>query len=81
MGRSGKSELRSCRCPHLTRSLYVTPCVRLGYQALGGREECDSGAIQSPKATLVTYVEQDPDFTEGTTVRDVVYSADNPLMR
>lgn len=51
------------------------------FQALGGRENCDSGTIESPKATRVTYVEQDPDFAEGTTVRDAVFSADNPLMR
>ncbi|CAM9651552.1 unnamed protein product, partial [Sphacelaria rigidula] len=50
-------------------------------KALGGKESCDSGTIESPKATRVTYVEQDPDFAEGMTVRDAVFSADNPLMR
>lgn len=48
---------------------------------LGKKEACDSGSIESPKATLVTYVEQDPDFPEGSTVRDAIYGADNPLMR
>ncbi|CAN0207993.1 unnamed protein product, partial [Laminaria digitata] len=48
---------------------------------LGKKEDCDAGTIESPKATVVTYVEQDPEFPEGCTVRDAVYGADNPLMR
>lgn len=49
-------------------------------QVLGKKESCDSGSIESPKATVVTYVEQDPEFPEGWTVKDAVYGADNPLM-
>lgn len=48
---------------------------------LGKKEDCDAGTIESPKATVVTYVEQDPEFAEGSTVRDAVYGSDNPLMR
>lgn len=48
---------------------------------LGKKESCDSGTIESPKATVVTYVEQDPEFPAGSTVKDAVYGADNPLMR
>ena len=48
---------------------------------MGKKEDCDAGTIESPKATVVTYVEQDPEFPEGCTVRDAVYGADNPLMR
>ncbi|CAM9753957.1 unnamed protein product [Scytosiphon promiscuus] len=48
---------------------------------LGKKESCDAGTIESPKATVVTYVEQDPEFPEGSTVKDAVYGADNPLMR
>lgn len=50
-------------------------------KVLGKKESCDAGTIESPKATVVTYVEQDPEFPEGSTVRDAVYGADNPLMR
>lgn len=50
-------------------------------KALGQKEACDSGSIESPKATVVTYVDQDPEFGEGSTVRDAVYGVDNPLMR
>ena len=55
--------------------------VNISRQVLGKKESCDAGTIESPKATVVTYVEQDPDFPEGCTVRDAVYGADNPLMR
>lgn len=48
---------------------------------LGKKESCDAGTIESPKATVVTYVEQDPEFPEGSTVKDAVFGADNPLMR
>lgn len=48
---------------------------------LGKREACDAGTIESPKATVVTYVEQDPEFAEGATVRDAVFAAENTLMR
>ncbi|CAM9397742.1 unnamed protein product, partial [Choristocarpus tenellus] len=50
-------------------------------KVLGGKESPDSGSLTSPKKTVVTYVEQDPVFPEGYTVRDAVFSADNPLMR
>ncbi|CAM9114708.1 unnamed protein product [Ectocarpus sp. 6 AP-2014] len=50
-------------------------------KVLGKKESCDSGTIESPKATVVTYVEQDPEFPTGSTVKDAVYGADNPLMR
>eukprot|EP00903_Cladosiphon_okamuranus_P013128 g12244.t1 len=50
-------------------------------KVLGKRESCDAGTIESPKATVVTYVEQDPEFPEGSTVKDAVFGADNPLMR
>lgn len=53
----------------------------LQHQVLGKKESCDTGTIESPKATVVTYVEQDPEFPEGSTVKDAVYGADNPLMR
>ena len=50
-------------------------------QVLGKKEACDAGTIETPKATVVTYVDQDPVFAEGATVRDAVFAADNPLMR
>lgn len=53
----------------------------LRWQVLGGQEQSDSGAVSSPKATVVTYVEQDPLFAEDVTVREAVFGGDNPLMR
>lgn len=55
--------------------------LRLTLKVLGKKESCDTGTIESPKATVVTYVEQEPEFKEGWTVLDAVFGADNPLMR
>jgi len=55
--------------------------LRLTSKVLGKKESCDTGTIESPKATVVTYVEQEPEFEEGWTVLDAVFGADNPLMR
>ncbi|CAN0026870.1 unnamed protein product [Discosporangium mesarthrocarpum] len=50
-------------------------------KVLGGRESADSGSVETPKKAVVTYVEQDPTFPQGSTVRDAIFVADNPLMR
>ena len=59
----------------------IETCLTSVEQVLGKREACDAGTIESPKATVVTYVEQDPEFAKGATVRDAVFAAENTLMR
>eukprot|EP00953_Heterococcus_sp_UTEX-ZZ885_P005382 3368-Heterococcus_DN1.PRE.4 len=49
-------------------------------KVIAGKEDADSGKINSPKNSRIVYVEQEPEFPEGATVSSVVYASDSPLM-
>ena len=48
---------------------------------LAGLDEPDAGALQLRKGIVSAYVEQEPEFAEGSTISSVMYAGSSPVMQ
>ncbi len=46
---------------------------------IAGIEDCDQGSIEHPKDYSISYLAQDPEYSENVTVMDYLFASDTPL--